>query len=286
MTEEEIDWRQPHQSCSHDLSYQQGYRETTITYSNSICNRRKLDPPETIQLAILRVCRQIYSEANDVLWSTNTFSFDDADRTFVDFIESMTTQQQKMLRKLRLQMDWVYEDDKVWDRVLGAKRLRSLPRIQGLRLQINHSWEAAQYQESKAEADILPFARLQQCEFILKMATWPLTDVEVFVSDFPHLVDEVEDPPRDLSIQWSAEDRTEYADGIRKMLLDPQGAEKHAQLQQTMQKCRQVVKEVRKEQKAAWRAEMRAKAEEFLQRMHGPERLERARAEMARIRED
>lgn len=181
-------------------------------------------------------------------------------------------------------MDRVYEADEVWDRVLGAKRLRSLTGIRSLRLQINHSWEAAQYQELKAEADVLPFARLQQCEFVLKMATWPLRDVEVFVSDFPHLVDEVEDPPRDLSVLWTVQDRTEYADGIRKMLLDPQAGEKHAQLQQAMRGCRQVVKEAREKQKAAEReerAEMCARAEENLLRMYGPENLERVRALMA-----
>lgn len=104
MTEEEIGWRQPHQSCDHELSLKWGC-------PMDLFGHKKPDP-ESMHLTILRVCRQTYIEANNVLWTTNTFSFTDADPTFVDFMEPRSTPQKQLLRKLRLQMDWVYEDDK------------------------------------------------------------------------------------------------------------------------------------------------------------------------------
>lgn len=273
MTDKEIDWRMPHQSCNLDLSHKRGYRDTQVR--NNILVREQPDPPESVHLTVLRVCRQIYNEANDVLWSTNTFSFSEADPTFVDFMESRTTHQKQTLRKLRLQMDWVYEDEKGWNRILGVKRLRSLTGIRSLRLQINHSMEAALYHEAKVRGVELAFFQPHQHEFVLKLATLPLTDVEVFVSDFPIVIsdypfsDSDVDEPRGL---WTAGDRTEYADEIRKILLDPKSAEKHAQFQEILQKCRQVVRDVRKEQKAsrdAEFAESRARAQEYL-RIHAP----------------
>ena len=280
MTAKEIDWRQPHQSCDLDLSHKQGYRDIQVS------NREQPDPPESVHLTALRVCRQIYNEANDVLWSTNTISFSEAGPAFAEFMESRTTYQKQTLRKLRLQMDWVYEDEKGWNRSLGVKRLRSMTGIRRLRLQINHSMEAALYQKAKTGGDELAYFQPHQWEFLLKMATMPLTDVEVFVSDFPVVIsdypfydDDIVEPPRDLSGLWTAEDRIEYADEIRRILLDPQSAEKHAQFQDTLQKCRQVIRDVRKEQRASRDAEFAergAKAEEYL-RIHAPELLDDSR---------
>ncbi len=275
MTDKEIDWREPHQSCGHDLLHKRGCRDTLV--------RKQPDPPESVHLTVLRVCRQIYNEANDVLWSTNTFSFCEADPAFVDFIESRTTYQKKTLRKLRLQMDWVYEDEKGWNRILGAKRLRSLTGVRSLRLQINHSMTASLYQEAQTGGDELALFQPHRWELLLKMATLPLSDVEVFVSDFPVLISDypfddsdIVEPPRHLSGLWTAEDRMEYADEIRRIMLDPKSAEKHAQFQETLQKCRQVVRDVRKEQKASRDAEFAekgAKAHEYL-RIHAPEYLD------------
>ena len=57
-----------------------------------------------MQLTALRICRQVYNKANNVLWAMNTFSFDDANPTFFDCIESQMTYQKQLLRKLGLQM--------------------------------------------------------------------------------------------------------------------------------------------------------------------------------------
>ncbi|KAL8964415.1 MAG: hypothetical protein Q9183_004465, partial [Haloplaca sp. 2 TL-2023] len=67
-------------------------------------------PLEKIQLQGLQVSRQIYQEANEVLYSTNTFSFDDP-IPFRYFLEPRSPLQSRMIRKLRLRMDWTLADE-------------------------------------------------------------------------------------------------------------------------------------------------------------------------------
>ena len=176
---------------------------------------------ESMDLAVLRVCRQTYNEANDTLWSTNVFAFDDATVTFDRFIAARTTHQRRSLRGLRFQMDWVWDEDEHWNRVLDLTLIRSLTGLRKLRLHIDHSVEASFYQEAKARGDTLGLFQMRQMEFVDKLAILPLTDVEVFVGD--------RSPPERLYGLWTADDRIEYAEGIRKVLLNPRGAEKYAQ---------------------------------------------------------
>lgn len=271
MTENEIGWREPHQSCDHELSQKWGCPVNRIGHEKP--------DPESMHLTVLRVCRQTYNEANNVLWATNTFSFKDADGIFVDFMKSRTTPQKQLLRKLRLQMDWVYEDDKYWNRVLRMTLIRSLIELRSLRLQINHSMKAEVYQCAKARGNELGLFQMRQLEFVDKLAILPLTDVEVFVSDFPQLVDypssDEDEPPADTRASWTAEDRTDYAEGIRKILLDPKGADIYAQKQKVLQEIYREDRERKKEQQAsrdAERAELLGKAEEYLRR-HAPDLL-------------
>ena len=211
MTDQGISWRQPHQSCDHDLSYKWGCRDAQ---DNGVVRRRP--DPRSMHLTALRVCRQMYNKANNVFWTTNTFSFDDANPTLVDFMESRTTRQKQLLRKLRLQMNWIYEDDRGWNRVLGVRRLRSLTELRSLRLQINHSMNAAVYQEAEPRGNEPSLFQPQQWDSVLRIETLPLTDVEVFVSvfpqdisDYPVFESDIVDPPRNLSVLWTAEDRME-----------------------------------------------------------------------------
>ena len=175
----------------------------------------------------LRVCRQIYIEANDVLWSTNTFSFNDAAISLDHFMDARTTRQKRSLRKLRLQMDWVWGEDKPYNRVLGMTLIKSLTGLRSLRLQINHSMEAALYQQMKARGNELGLFQTRYLAFVHKMAVLPLINVEVFVGD--------RSQPVNVDALWTAEDRMEYAEGIRKLLADPRGAELYTQKQEGLQ---------------------------------------------------
>lgn len=177
----------------------------------------------SMHLTALRVCRQMYIEANNVLWSTNTFSFTD-DAIFVLFMNVRTTYQIRSLRRLRLQLDWSWGEYS-WKRVLGITLIRSLTGLRSLRLQITHTTTAASYQEANARGNELGLFQIRQRDFVHRMAILPWTDVdvEVFPSNRPQWSHTV--------ALWTVEDRTEYAEGIRKILLDPKGAEIFAQKQ-------------------------------------------------------
>ena len=54
-------------------------------------------------LAVLAVCRLLYEESNNILWETNTFSFDDPE-SFKKFVGGMNPSQKSKLRKMHLSM--------------------------------------------------------------------------------------------------------------------------------------------------------------------------------------
>ena len=170
-----------------------------------------------MDLKTLRVCRQMYNEANNVLWSTNTFSFNDAALSLYHFMTARTTHQKRLLRRLRLQMDWVWEEDDLFNRVLNPTLIRSLTGLRCLRLQINHSMDTAHYQGAKAREDELGLFQTRHLGFVRTMAVLPLVNVEVFVGD--------RSQPLNVDALWTAEDRVEYAEGIRRILLDPKVSE-------------------------------------------------------------
>ena len=175
---------------------------------------------KSMTLDIMQACRQAYNEANQVLWSTNTFSFCDA-ATLDQFMVARRLYQKRTLRKLRLEMDWSWELDKPWNKAIGITLVRSLPGLRSLRLQISHSMTAASYREAKARGSELGLFQTQYLGFAHRMATLPLTDVEVFVGDRYHR--------QSFGLDWSTKDRLEYAEGIRDILLNPKGAEIYAQ---------------------------------------------------------
>jgi len=60
---------------------------------------------ETMRPSLLRVCVQIYAEANSIVWTTNCFAFDNA-MTFKRFVMMRNTYQKGMIHGLRIQMGW------------------------------------------------------------------------------------------------------------------------------------------------------------------------------------
>ena len=136
----------------------------------------------------------------------------------------------RLLKKLRLQMNCVAKEEVAWSRVLGVGLIRSLVGLRSLRLQINHSMDAAGYQWSKAREDEFSLCKIIQVRlgFVQRMKVLPLTEVEVFVGDYSERCREGWKGWTENAM-WAAGDRTEYADVIRRILLDPKGAEKWAQ---------------------------------------------------------
>ena len=207
-----------------------------IHLSYSLTAARMYEMCGSVSLTALRVCRQTYAEANVTLWTTNTFSFDEAFPSFSVFMRFRTTHQRQLLRKLQLEMDWICEGDRGWNRVLGMPLISRLSGLRSLSLQINLSMEAAFYETAKARGNVLCLFQMRQFEIVNKLATVPLSDVEVFVTNFPKLPTSSDDSeePRELEPPWSFEDRVECAEEIRKVLLNPKGAEQYAHQQKEL----------------------------------------------------
>ena len=165
-----------------------------------------------IDLRALRVCRQMYIEANDVLWSTNTFSFNDAAISLDRFMSTRTARQKRSLRKLQLHLDWEWDDGgRVHNQVLSMRLIRSLAGLRILRLQIIEFMHAATFQQMKASGTSVVHTR--HLPFLHKLAALSLTKAEVFVNDSMLYWY--------TNTKWTVEDRMEYAEEIRKILLNP-----------------------------------------------------------------
>ena len=235
--EDDITWNLSHSRCLFHAARRNGEYDYWFYCCGS---KRERSTHEEIPLTALRACRQIYNEADRVLWSTNTFSFDD-DITFLRFMDTRTTCQKRSLKKLRLQTNAVEDED--WSSVLSIKLIRSLVGLRSLRLQINLFMPAKRYEWIKAHGyDWNPREMQRRLKFVQRMKVLPLTEVEVFIGDYSNLVDE--------SLSWTAEDRTEYADVIRRTLLDPEGAEKYAQDQEDVKESNRQKRERKMERQA------------------------------------
>ena len=171
---------------------------------------------------LLRTCRQIYAEANQVLWETNVFSFNDVP-SFTRFMSSRSGFQKRLIKKLRLAMNWL-EDVDSWDSVLSMALMRSLQGLRELWLLINHSaWRA---KRTKSEIDSLLVGHLKGSTLpgVRKLASLPLQQVNVRVVYDPSCQD-LDERNSDPAFLWTAEDRQDYAKRLRDRPLDPNGAE-------------------------------------------------------------
>lgn len=80
-----------------------------------------------LDLGIIGCCRQLYEEASQILWSTNTFSFYDT-ITLRRFMEDRKLFQKRLVKRLRLMMNWAFELHRAWNSALNIKEFgRQLP---------------------------------------------------------------------------------------------------------------------------------------------------------------
>ena len=198
--EEEVSWDRSHGRCDRSL-------DDSIYLDH-----------ETLSLQILRSCRQTYNDANRILWSTNTFSFNDG-MTFERFVGTRSLIQKHMLKSLRfhIRVDWEIDEHKEWNTALKIATVRSLQGLRQLRLRIEWSIASGVYRLMKQHS-LFPYCT-RYIEGLQKLATLPLTSVEIAVKKFPFR------ERQSMAKSWSKAERTEYAEVLRKMLLGPKGAD-------------------------------------------------------------
>lgn len=204
-------------------------KETMTDFDgNKICtgpaNGRRYD--REMHLVLLRTCRQVYAEANQVLWETNIFSFNDAP-SFTRYMGSRSAFQKRSIKKLRLAIDW-NGDVSQWNSIFNMSLVRSLQCLRELWLFINHFVHRADYITFKVDSPFMEFTEGSNLPGIRKLATLPLKKVNVCVVHDPHDQDPYSRYHGPSVIPWNAEDRQDYANRIRDRLLDPNGAEIYA----------------------------------------------------------
>lgn len=137
-----------HQICHSDLQYDSMGPDGM--YKEDYCFGR-----EMVRLGVLRSCRQIYVEANNILWTTNTFSFADA-TTLKRFMMTRTINQKHSIKSIRLQMAFeIYEWEKEWNTALSMPLVRSLSGLRCLRLSIEYEMKAKNYNSAKPTTSFL-----------------------------------------------------------------------------------------------------------------------------------
>ena len=162
---------------------------------------------KTMRLNVLRTCRQAYVEANNILWATNTFSFENA-VAFTRFMMTRTIHQKRLIRNLRLEMEWYLDDGASWNSSLSKTLVNSLSGLRSLRLRIEHNVSIKQY-DMLRRIGFVETSGL--CKGLRKLSTLPLTNVEVVVRPSRFY-------PEGF---WTEDNRKEVAEGLKKMLLAP-----------------------------------------------------------------
>ncbi|KAL8725042.1 MAG: hypothetical protein Q9181_006564 [Wetmoreana brouardii] len=202
-------WPAPHQSCN--TYYELQDPALPFDFYNH----------ETMRLTVLRSCRQVYGEANQILWATNTFSFQHP-MAFKRFLIARKVHQKRLIQKLRFELDWEFRKNvRRWDNSLTVPVIHSLSGLRTLRLQIEYKMKS-KFDNTLANGRLFP----EQSRFhdgIWMLSILPLTNVEIAVrpSSF-----------RIQSDQWTESDEKEFADRLRRMLLNPKGPEVYTEVQQ------------------------------------------------------
>ena len=184
-----------------------------------------------IDLNTLGVCRQLYEEANHLLWATNIFSFEDP-RTFEKFFDSLNPAQKRKLTNIHISADigtgaWFnsqYQrarwDSHYWGKALKTSNLNMLRGVQRLHLCINQSFNCLHPPSSSGEQQ-LQEGMQADLESVLRLRALALKHVTVVLSDDAVEVEEV----GGSAYRWTATKKNEYAEGVRASIVDPGGAD-------------------------------------------------------------
>ena len=189
-----------------------------------------------VDLNALGVCRQMYEEANHLLWATNIFSFEDP-RTFEKFFNSLNPAQKRNLTNIHISVDigngaWFssqYQrarwDTHYWGKALKTSNLNMLRGIQTIHLCINQRFDCVAWHGPLSDAEAgerqLQEGLQADLESVLRLRALAVKYVTVVMSD-----DAVELERNGKSTyRWTATKKNEYAEGVRANIVDPGGVD-------------------------------------------------------------
>ena len=167
-------------------------------------------PQPMLSLSLLGACRQAYEEANLLLWTTNTFSFEDR-TTLMTFVNGLHSTQRKKITRMHIDFGFRIFSEMECQHALSLSLISRLKGLRTLHVTIRQPSRLRVYQEILPSLD--------------RMQVLPLQDVTVVVSDIRQSwwdYSIATTPPSDL---WPIIERRETAEHIRSKLLDPNGPE-------------------------------------------------------------
>lgn len=212
-------WVYPHDACK--LDYEDPGFSRPIEYHEH----------EGMRLTVLRASRQTYTEANRVLWTTNTFSFTDG-IALQRFMMTRTISQKRLIRNLRFDMEWERGEERYWNKALSMALVKSLIGLRTLRLNILYDMKQRLWHAS--DDNFLHYT--SWTDGLRRLSTLPLISAEVA---FRIREWRSKDPS-----YWQKGDRDECAQDLKKMLLNPQGAEVYAEHQRQLKITSAMSKEI------------------------------------------
>lgn len=224
---------------------QDGWRRAkdTLVYGPPGAVFRKRDGYDReMHLGILRTCRQIYIEANQVLWESNIFSFNDVP-SFSRFMGERTNFQKRLIKKLRLVVVFALHGTPLWSDAITMPLIRSLQGLREIWLCINARFPASHF-DKKYKARCFETKYLEGAR---KLATLPLTRAKVSITN-RYLGNYDAYWELGLYTQWTKEQQQEYAELIQARLLDVNGARLFQQendvVKEMMQRDREIQAEI------------------------------------------
>ncbi|KAL8765819.1 MAG: hypothetical protein Q9209_007223 [Squamulea sp. 1 TL-2023] len=159
----------------------------------------------TLNLAILRTYRQTYIESNRILWTTNIFCFSNG-TTLRRFMTTTTGNQKRLIRNLRLRMEWTTTEIMLWNSALNNEFVENWSGLRSLRLQILHDLDELDWSHLKDKQHYLQKIG-NHCRSLRKLSHLPLTSAEVSIH----------------GRVWSQSERDRMANDLRKMFLGQSG---------------------------------------------------------------
>ena len=203
-------------------------RHQKCYFTSRTLGLKNLPAEQKFDLAVLSVCWQVYEEACHILWTTNTFSFDDP-VSFHKFIASLNTAQLHKLTSLHLSRLLVGDqrsttrladrivDHWAWTIACDPSRMITLRGLRTLHLCFEQWFDYCNlintmqdYNRRCIRQDAQPFLQLRILD--LERVTVVVADNTAFMKI-----------PGTQAVRWTAPKKNEMAGWIRGKLLDVEG---------------------------------------------------------------
>lgn len=182
-----------------------------------------------ISISVLRVCRQVYVEANRMLWRTTTWSFTHA-LAFSQFMDRRNAVQRRLMRKLHLDLDprycWVRENWAAgWHAALHKRVLSRFLALEVLHVDIRDN-QYGPHHAAIVGQPAHPWWPNVVMDELVELQFLPLKHVTVTCSE----TSKCDRWPHHSKMDFS--ERRAVAEAIRSRLLDYQGKEAQLRIEE------------------------------------------------------